>query len=424
MQDKTPKIIPVSKYARSQVYFYVLSMLTSLFNFLYYPVLARLVDVSTYGEVQFIATILFQISTLFLALNVVSIVLTITYASNDALLSKKLSAVSSLLNILTLCSTIILIVMLWLAHDQLQFSNPLAFAAMGIAIVSTVPFTLGVGVLQGKNSYVKAGSLNLTGAALKLLFASCLVIAGLGATGAILGIAIGQIVALLVFSSRDGLTIRDTVSLNWRSVSTLASDRPLLVSSFFIVLINALMGIDVVLSKLLLNPAEAGEYAGVATLAKIAIFVVSPLMWISIPYAVRRGGESAIKKLLLLAAALSTGLILLYLVFGEWVLSFTVGTQYLSMNSLLVIASVGSGAMAIAAMLNIILVARAQFRHAGLQAASMALTLTISFVLCSSLSISLLPAILISQIASGGAGIAYYSILVVNGRKKYSKNTN
>lgn len=425
MPNKTPKIAAANSLRRSQLYFYGLSMLTSLFNFLYYPVLARLVPVDVYGEVQFIATLLFQLSTLFLALNVVSIVITINYGSDDKLLSSKLQALSSLLNNLTLLLTFGLVAILWLVSERLQFSSPLPFIAMAIAVISTVPFTLGVGVFQGKDRYLSAGLLNLSGAVIKLIAAVLFVLAGAGATGAIFGIAVGQIVALIIFSlQNNGLRLRSLVSMNLHTIRSLVNDRLLIISSVCVLIINGFMGLDMVLSKFFLSSNDAGEYAGVATLAKIAIFVVSPLMWIAISYATKSSGQSTVKKLVALAGFFSASLSILYLVAGDTIISITVGNQYLAESHLLTLASVAAGLMAIAAMLNIILVARSHFVHVAVQTGLMIVCWGVVITVCLFSSFSLIVSILVAQAVSGSLGIAYYSIIGANvSNKNLSKDT-
>lgn len=395
-------------------YFYLMSMATSFLNFLYYPALSRLLPVDQYGEVQFIVTILFQISVLFLALNIVTILISLKYSHEPSVLTKKILALSSALNALTITITVALILVLGIFHQEFGFNNPIAIVAMGLAIISTVPFTLGVGLFQGRNLYIKAGSLNVLGSGLKLLISILLVLGGLGTTGAILGIALGQLGAVLLFtiSGKDRLVFSDVFSLSSVGWHTLKDDRLLLSSCAWIIMVNILMSLDTIIAKASLVPDEAGEYAGVATLSKIAIFAVSPLMWLVIPRAVNYNKDKkTVYRLLTIATLFCTLLIGSYVILGRFIIEIIVGARYLVMSDLLVIATIGASLLSLAAMAGVILIARQAYRHAAWQACA----ITIGFLAAAVSSLysnnGVILSILIGQAVGGGVGVVYYSII-------------
>ena len=396
---------------QSQIYFYGLSMLTSFLNFLYYPLLSRLLPVNVYGEVQFLITILFQISVLFLALNIISILFALRYSHDGALLSRKTAALASILNISTLLITALLVAVLSIFHEGFQFDSTLPILALGLAIVSTVPFTIGIGKLQGQNLYTHSGIMNATGAALKLICSAILVVLGLGATGAILGVAIGQIFAVVIFRYRKLLSLRELLSVNARAVSILKSDIILLTTSVSAILINIILTADTIGAKIILSPVEAGQYAGIATLAKIAIFVVSPIMWLVIPSATNFSTQSKItRKQVGIAVLFCIALMVAYLFAGDLLISLVVGDKYLVMKDLLLFSTAAASALAIAAMLNVILIARRKYIHTAVQTLLILLSFT-SIVALGNQYIPSVETILLAQVISGGLGVLYYTIV-------------
>lgn len=385
-------------------------MLTSFLNFLYYPIASRLLPVDAYGETQFIVTILFQISVLFLALNIISILIALRYSHDNNMLSRKVVALSSLLNMATSLITLILVLLLCLSYESFNFDNITPFIAMGIAIISTVPFTVGVGTLQGRNQYIRAGTMNAVGAGLKLVCSMVLVLMGGGVMGAVLGIAIGQFAAVIIFSYRGDISLKDLVSFKVGSLRTLRPDRLLIAASVWVIIVNLIMTIDTVGAKMLLSPIEAGQYAGIATLAKIAIFVVSPLMWLVIPSASlfsERRREVFI--LVTIASVFCLILLLAYNFFGDLIIPIIVGSDYLAMKNLLVLSTFASSLLAIAAMLNVVLFARRLYFHVAIQTIIMIMTVVLAILFYP--KGSPLISILFAQALSGGLGIVYYSII-------------
>ena len=413
MSLKTLKLDVNKESRNTPYYFYLMSMLTSFLNFLYYPVLSRILPIDLYGEVQFIVTILFQVSVLFLALNIITVLVSIRYSKSPPVLAKKIIALSSALNISTAALTLVLVIVSSFFHQELGFNSPLAFIVMGIAILSTVPFTLTIGLLQGKNLYIRAATLNVIGSGLKLIFSVLFVLTGMGAVGAILGIAVGQFIAVIIFilNKKNSLSFSDTFSFTSNWGHRLKPDWLLILSCVWIIAVNILMSLDTILAKSTLNPEQAGEYAGIATLSKIAIFAVSPLMWLVIPSAAEfREKGKTVKILLLVALAFCASLVSLYLLFGDSVLLIVVGDQYLVMSNLLVLATIGSSLLSISAMMGVILIARQLYRHSALQAISMIAIFLTVFIYYSQSNDPLL-AVLLAQAISGGVGVIYYSII-------------
>lgn len=401
---------------KSSVIFYGLSMIASLFNFLYYPVMARLVPANTYGEIQFLVTLLFQVSIIFMALNVITIILSIKYRQSAPVLKNKIAMLSTLFNLITLVCTIIFTLILAFGGGLLRFDSPASFFMLGVAALSTVPFTVGIGKLQGQERYVDAGIMNAAGSLIKLVASIILVLVGLKTPGAILGIAIGQIGAVVIAIALGKLVFSELFSLNLRQLSALIVDRKLIIIvGICVIVVNLLSIADTVVAKILLSPHDAGLYAGIATLAKIAIYVVSPLMWMLIPAAANTYAQhDRVKKLFVIAAFFCALLIIGYWLFTSQIINIVVGENFLQMRQLLVYATIAMSLLALSTMLNIILAARGYYHDLIIQTVIMVIPIALIALFAQHLSIH---QILTAQLVSGSAGMIYYYIAYLLKRK-------
>lgn len=386
--------------------FYALSILTSFFNFLYYPVMARISSPQTYGEVQFLVTIIFQITIVFMALNVITIILSVRYRANTQRLHERITALSSLFNILTVCLTTLAVVILILIRHNLQFDSPLAFIGLGVAIISTVPFTVSVGRLQGQERFIAAGVLSVGGSLLKLVISTGLVLANFGAAGAIIGIGIGQLLAVILAIKLSSLSFSEVFNFQPANIHLLRDDRLLIViAGLSIIITNAIIGADTIGAKLLLTPNDAGIYAGIATLSKIAVYVVSPLMWMVIASAAEpHKNTKKVTLIIWLSTLMCSGLLISYLLFSHPIVSLVVGQQYLTATHLIILATAAMSTLTIATLLNTIFVASAHLKtiliHAGV--------ILFSFLIYLTLFGARLESILWAQLVAGACGITYY----------------
>lgn len=392
-------------------------MAASLFNFLYYPVMARMVPANIYGEIQFLVALLFQVSTIFMALNVITIILSVKYCHSSDLLKNKITMLSTLFNIITFISTISLIVILFLGGNSLHFNSPISFIMLGVAAVSTVPFTIGIGKLQGQGKYIEAGVMNMVGSFIKFAASILFVILGLKTPGAILGIAVGQLSAVAIAIILGKLVFSELFSLNISNINMLKIDKKLILSTGICVLIvNLLSVVDTIVAKTVLSPRDAGIYAGIATLAKIALYVVSPLMWMIIPAAATLDKQhSQVKKIFIVALALCLMLTIGYITFTDLTINFIIGEKFIEMENLLVYATIAMSLLALSSMSNIILAARGKYKNLIIQTVIMTTPVIITLLFIDNLNVYL---ILTAQLISGALGMIYYYIVYLFKRKQ------
>jgi len=165
----------------------------------------------------------------------------------------------------------------WLKHF-FQFGEVWPFIILGAGVVLSVPFTLRNAFLRGRQQFGAAAASNLVVAGGKLLLSLGLVLAGLGTSGAIGGVAAAQLIALWYINPRArraGLT--PPHQQHWRKLPDVRTLLPelkyaglVLISSLLVML---QFSIDIIVVKHYFDARTAGLYAGVAAVARIIFFV-------------------------------------------------------------------------------------------------------------------------------------------------------
>lgn len=273
--------------AGGAVLFYIMSGISSVLNYALYPLLSRILPVQDYGEIQFLLSTSNQLSFGFVVLNILAIIITASAKSVE----EKADATRSLTIVAGAISLFISLVgaaLLVIFADTLQISSPLSTLLLAASFVLNVPFTTLLGRLQGDGKFVTSGIISLVATVGKFVFSLLFVVMGLGVVGVMAGVVCGMITALVIGAfyvhqphqqERIGFR-KHTLRLSSIRGQSLASAVAVLV-------ITLLSGIDLVASRMLLDSTDAGFYSVIATLAKITIATCNPLIWLTLPRAVK-----------------------------------------------------------------------------------------------------------------------------------------
>lgn len=294
------------KFLAGSLIFYLLSGLTSLVNYLFYPVIARFVSVAEYGEVQFLVSMFTQLSVGFIVLNILAIVVSVKITSKE----KQQEAISTLNSISQLVALIIAaagVTFLITAQQSLSLSSAWPIVLLGVGLLANVPFTIVIGRLQGNGKFITSGVVSLASVIIKLLASLLLAILGYGVTGIIGGIAIGLLAAWLIGEAvihfgkkprhilhifKHRLHLSDITFLKHYAGSAL----------FAITILTLLSSADSIVSRVALNSHDAGQYASIATITKTLLAIATPIMWLALPGAVNKDVRS-IRRYILITAA-------------------------------------------------------------------------------------------------------------------------
>jgi len=301
------------KILAGSLIFYVFSGVSSLLNYAFYPVIARFVSTSQYGEIQFLVSMFTQLAVGFVVLNILAIVIS-TEISSQKEQHRAIRSLNLISSMIILLIVIAGSLVLYANQSALGFTDSTAILALGASLVINVPFTVAIGRLQGNGKFMASGVISMLGAFFKLAFSVLFVMMGWGVTGAILGIGIGMLASLVIIEIASTKIPKERWDLSPAKALTILGfiRKRAIIAMLAITIITLLSTADSIVSRLVLNSHMAGQYAAVATLAKVILAATSPLMWLALPPAVARD-----RRNILLFSGLALGVsILAWMAFG------------------------------------------------------------------------------------------------------------
>ena len=305
-------------------------------NYLYYPVMGRLLDTSSFGEVQTLISLFLQITIFLTVMGLVTINIVTNYTS----ITLRNTVVLEFEKLALLISSILLLLTAVFGKTIANFLNFHSFAPfifLMLALIASVPFTFRGAFLRGKQKFGLASLGNIIGAAGKLIFAVLLVLAGFGTAGAIGGLIVAHILACMavaVWAARAGLAWPN--KSHWIKLPNFKVLAPefrygllVLIGSLIITLQYSL---DVVVVKHFFDPHTAGLYAGVASVARIIFFVTASISMVLISMvkinAPRMQNEKVLVKSLLLTAGVGLPVLVICVWQPAHVTTLLMGSAY------------------------------------------------------------------------------------------------
>jgi O-antigen/teichoic acid export membrane protein len=301
------KRLSSSQFLRHNMVFFFGSLAVGALNYLYYPVVGRLLAPAAFGEVQTLVSIFLQLT---IFLTVLSLVI-VNIVRNTEDEQQRNALVFEFERFALLASLGLLVVTLLFGprlQAFLQFESAWPFPLLALCMVLSVPFILRGALLRGKQRFGLVSAGNLVAAGAKILFSALLVALGFGTIGAIAGIAVAQgvgwaFVGILAF--RLGLKRQPGKRLRLPDMRLL---RPELRYGAFVLLgslaITLQYSLDVVIVKHYFDAHLAGLYAGIATVARIIFFLTASISQVLISSVRMDYGAQKNRLLLLRSAAL------------------------------------------------------------------------------------------------------------------------
>lgn len=330
-------------FLKNNLVFFLGSVAVGALNYLYYPVIGRLMSPSAFGEVQTLISVFLQLT---IFLNVLSLV-AVNLIANDKndraqRIVTELQLASLWLSVGTLAITIIAAT--WL-KSAFRFESIWPFILLTAALIAAVPFTFQTAYLRGRQRFGATSLANLLVAGGKIIFSVGLVVIGLGTSGAIGGLIAAQLVGLAyAFSQAQRGRMKQTAQALsvrwWPDMRVVAGEIKYvgyaLVGSLGVML---LLSLDVIVVKYFFDAHTAGLYAGVATVARIIFFLTASIAQVLLPAVKLQNTANNNGKLLvrsaLILCALAAPVLAICSIRPEFVMGLLMGTSYVSFSSLL-----------------------------------------------------------------------------------------
>jgi O-antigen/teichoic acid export membrane protein len=328
-------------FIRHNGVFFFGNLVVSALNYLYYPVLGRLLLTAAFGEVQTLVSVFMQ-ATIFLSV-VTNIAVNVVANEPDT------SRASRVVYELERVSLLIMLAGLGLAglfvHQVasfLQFTDTLPFWLLAASLLLGVPSSLNTAYLRGRTAFGPVSISGALGSLAKLIASAAFVVAGFGTAGAIGGIVAAQAVTLVytrAAARRRGLHASGRL---WRRPE-LALIRPQLPYSALVLIVSlvitALFSLDIIVAKHYFPADVAGAYAGVSTIARIIFYLTGSISIVLLSSVKLDATPAANRRLLtrsfLLQGALGGCVLAIFTAVPGPVISLLIGSRYLAYAQLL-----------------------------------------------------------------------------------------
>jgi O-antigen/teichoic acid export membrane protein len=326
-----------SDFFRHNVVFFIGSLVVAVLNYLYHPIISRLLSVEEFGEVQVLFSILAQVS---IPLSIGSLMALNLFANKHTEHSTEVKQVSLLMAYVTGGIALALIFFAPALRESLTLSSSVGIVLVAFAVLLSFFSLFAQSGLQATHRFGQVSAVNALTAGGKLLGAFALVSVGYGVYGAMGGFIIANCIAL-VYAWH--------VAPNFRSIPTfgrltLTPELRRELRYGLVVLagtgyITFMTTADTVFVKYFFDPETAGYYAGVSIVARIIFFGTSSIAGVLLAHVALRATRSENLRVLTQGLALTALLggigVALFSAFPHFITRLFLGQTYDTMAHLL-----------------------------------------------------------------------------------------
>lgn len=281
------KTLTASTFLRHNAILFAGSLLVGFGNYIYYPILGRLLEPSIFGEVQALAALFTQLSLFLVVLGQVTVNIVANYEDEE----KKqivLFELEKFALMLSIGLSVVLAAFSWQMRDFFHFESAWPFIILLCALVASVPLSFRNAFLRAHKQFASFSMSQIIGSFTKVGLSAMLVVIGFKSAGAMGGILVSQLIAFwyaALIAKRLGFykpaTSKYFGKINMTAVTPeLKYGLLVLVSSLAIALLSS---IDIFVVKHYFDPHTAGEYAGISTVAKIIFFLTGSISQVLLP---------------------------------------------------------------------------------------------------------------------------------------------
>ena len=342
---KTIRKIKKDSFIKNSLIFFVGSLIVAVINYIYYPIMGRVLSVEDFGEVQVIATIVLQITIILNVFGYITINLFTNTEDKELCRQRVRGLEGAALTIVTVLSLTVLLFNGYI-NAYLKFSSIFVLVSLVLIFIVNVPFTIKNGWLQAKNKFVDMSVAAFISASSKLLLALPLIFLGLTVKGALFGLVAATFLALVYVSYRAKINIKLKDHINENYFKLIAKDSELkkdllygLFIFFALFSINLLYSADVIIVRRFFSITDAGLYSGVASIGRIIFFSTLAISAVLLP-SVKIAGTTKdnirnLQKALGITLLLGGLILLFFFTSPQIIIQILIGQNYLAYSNLL-----------------------------------------------------------------------------------------
>lgn len=323
---------------RHNAIYFTGSMAVAFLNYIYHPILSRLLPARQFGEVQTIFSLSLAVG---IVLNVLGMVALNIVSNRDENPEREhvLADLQSLSFYLIAAASVLLIVFRDSFSSSLRFESPLPFIVLAAILLTNAAFTFRRFYLQAHRKFAEVSVANAIVAGGRVAIAAVLVLLGLGTFGAIGALVVAQCVALAYVLPKTSRAESLKFTMRPFTKRLMPEVAYALITLFSLGFITFITSADVVYAKYFFDPETAGVYSGISTVGRIIFFSTSSVAGVLLPSIKRQAAfadNSLIlkKSFMLLMVIGGIALVAMY-AFPSLVVNVLIGAKFLPLHGLL-----------------------------------------------------------------------------------------
>jgi O-antigen/teichoic acid export membrane protein len=333
--------ITKDEFVRRSVLFVSASVGIAFVNYLFHPVLSRLLSVEDFGETQALISLYAQLGIILGAFSVVIMNITAN-AENEQQRGQTIAEIRRLLLLpIAVIFAGVVLFSPWIA-SFFHFQSYYPFLVLAAMLPLNLLLVARNAYLQGRGDFLAVSWSGFLSSSGRLLFAVGLILLGWQTLGAIAGIFLAQALAFAYVYRLTRQNLPRPVALHlsgWQSPQVRAE----LVYGVLVLLASGsiafLSSADIVFAKRFLSPEDAGLYSGVSAVAKIIFFATSPLVGVLFPAIKLKNSREENRQLMLkslgMVLALGGAASLTLYLFSARVVNLLIGARYVEKSFIL-----------------------------------------------------------------------------------------
>jgi len=323
-----------NKFFRLNAIFFIGSLVISFINYLYYPILGRILSVESFGEVQVSISIFTQLSIFFSVLSLITVNI-VSNSEDKNEVEKTLNEFQKLSFYISIALLVLFILIAPVLQTAFKFESSLPFIMIILILLSNIPQVFKNAYLRGKSDFIGTSIGGIITSSAKIVVSAILVYLGFKTLGALGGLVIANLINFAYISFRvkkHGFKAVKSLNKmpNWELIKPqLPYAGLVLITSLVISLYSS---IDVTIVKYLFPQDVAGKYAGISVISNIVLFITGSFS-VVILSAVKRNLEKSENNKLLIKSFILTltigGIVTtIFVLFPNQVVNILFGSKY------------------------------------------------------------------------------------------------
>jgi len=324
--------IKKDKFFTNSLIFFIGSFLVGFGNYLYQFLMARMLMVEVYGELQSLLAILAITGVLIGAISTVLTKYTAGFKTKDQL--NKIYSLFLLFTKKILTAAVIFFVIFVILSGYiakfLNLTSVFPLIILGIGFLFSFSNSINLGIVRGLQKFKELSIISIIPVFLKILFAILLIKLGFAINGAVGAVVLAGLIGYLIsFYPLKFLFKQKKEKIETKEIFQYSFP------VFFIILFTTLLyNVDIILVKHFFSAQIAGEYGALAILGHIIFFMTGPIVAVMFPMAAHAHSNhtdptKVFKKTIFLVSLIGVAILLSYFILPDFIIKILIGAKFL-----------------------------------------------------------------------------------------------